>query len=361
MNDGLVTVWRCYVPSTYSKSYLGRRFAYAVFTVTALFGALRAERSDIVIATSPPLVVVVAGCLKALLSRAPWIFEVRDLWPESAVTTGVVGAHSPLTRIFYALERWACRSASRVVVLTPAIGENIVLRGLAPAHRVVTISNGADLRLFAPASRDNAFRREFGWGAKTVAMYTGAHGRANALNQLLDAAELLSDRNDIVIAFVGDGQQRRRLEDDARRRGLANVSFCGPQPKERMSECVNAADIGLAVLQRNPTFRTVYPNKVFDYMACARPTVVAIDGAARALICDEAKAGLYAEPEDSAGIATAIARLADDATLRRTLGENGRHWVERHASRKAIAADYLDMLMNVVATDNRHRRVLPDR
>ena len=129
---------------------------------------------------------------------------------------------------------------------------------------------------------------------------------------------------------------------------LANVVFCGPQPKERMAECVNAADIGLAVLQRNPTFRTVYPNKVFDYMACARPIVLAIDGAARALVCDEAEAGLYAEPEDGRAIADAIRALADDAELRRRLGENGRIWVREHASRERLAAHYLEMLEGLV-------------
>ena len=346
--DGPVVVWRAHVPSTYSKNYLGRRFAYAVFTLTASLAALRSGPTDVVIATSPPLVVVIPGWIKATLGRVPWIFEVRDLWPESAVTTGVVSARSPLTRFLYWLERASCRSAARVVALTQAIADDIVRRGLAPASRLAVIPNAADLRLFAPASRDNAFRREQGFGERIVVMYTGAHGRANALGQLLDAGEALRDRGDIVIALVGDGQQRVALESEARRRRLANVVFCGPQPKERMAECVNAADICLAVLQRNPTFRTVYPNKVFDYMACARPIVLAIDGAARALVCDEAEAGLYAEPEDGRAIADAIRAFADDAELRRRLGENGRIWVREHASRERLAAHYLEMLEGLV-------------
>src|SRR5207244_4718391 len=139
--------------------------------------------------------------------------------------------------------------------------------------------------------------------------------------------EALGDRGDIVIVLVGDGQQRAALEAEARRRRLANVVFCGPQPKERMAECVNAADVCLAVLQNNPTFRTVYPNKVFDYMACARPTVLAIDGVARRLICDEAGAGLFAEPENGRAIADAIARLADCPAEASALGRSGREWV----------------------------------
>ncbi len=346
LSDGPIAVWRCLVPSTYSKSYLGRRLAYAVFTLTASLAAFRTSAADVVIATSPPLVVVIPGWLKATLSgrRTPWVFEVRDLWPESAVTTGVISARSPMTRFLYWLERRACASAALVVALTPAIADDIVRRRLAPRERVRCIPNGADLRLFAPGERDNAFRREFGWGDRIVAMYSGAHGRANDLGQLLDAAEELRDRQDIVIALVGDGQQRRALEAEAHRRQLGNVVFCGPQPKERMADCVNAADIGLAVLQRNPTFRTVYPNKIFDYMACARPIVLAIDGVARDLVCERSHAGIFAEPGEGRAIAGAIRRLADDPELRHTLGANGRRWVEQNESREALAATYLELL-----------------
>jgi glycosyltransferase involved in cell wall biosynthesis len=349
--DGPVVVLRSYVPSVYSKSYLGRRFAYAVFTLTAIIAALRSGPADIVIATSPPLVVVIPGWLKARLTRRriPWIFEVRDLWPESAITTGVVSARSPLTRFFFWLERRACASAARIVALTPAIGEDIVRRRLAAADKVLTIPNAADLRLFRPGPRDNEVRREFGWADRIVAMYTGAHGRANALTQLLDAAEELKDRPDIMIAFVGDGQQRRQIEAEAQRRRLTNVVFCGPQPKERMADCVNAADICLAVLQRNPTFRTVYPNKAFDYMACAKPIVVAIDGAARELVCDASQSGVYAEPENGSAIADAVRKLADDPQRRTELGANGRRWVEQNASREVVAARYLRVLEELSA------------
>ena len=346
--DGPVTVWRAHVPSSYAKSYLGRRFAYTVFTLTSTLAAFRSGPADVVIATSPPLVVVVAGWLKAKVSLAPWVFEVRDLWPESAVTTGVVSAGSPVTRFLYWMERASCRSASRVVALTPGIADDIVRRGLASPRKVMIIPNAADLRLFSPGPRDNDFRRAYGWGDRIVAIYSGAHGRANDLGQLLAAAELMRDRPDILIAFVGDGQQRRALEADASRRGLRNVMFCGPQPKERMVDAVNAADIGLAVLQPNPTFRTVYPNKVFDYMACARPTMVAIEGVARELVCDRSRSGLFAEPGNPVSIAAAIRQLADDAELRGKLGRNGREWVEANASREMVAADYLEVLRGMV-------------
>ena len=130
-------------------------------------------------------------------------------------------------------------------------------------------------------------RRQLGWGSRFVVLYAGAHGRANAVRQLVDAAECLRDRPDILIACVGDGTERESLEALARDRRLENIVFPGPQPKDRMPLFVNGANAGAAVLQNNPTFRTVYPNKVFDYMACRRPTLLAIDGVARRMVCEK--------------------------------------------------------------------------
>ena len=175
-------------------------------------------------------------------------------------------------------------------------------------------------------------------------LYAGRHGRANAVGQLVAAAELLRDRPDILIATVGDGNERAAAEADARSRNLSNIVFLGPQPKERMADFVNAANVGAAVLQDNPTFRTVYPNKVFDYMACARPILLAIDGVARTLVCDQAQAGIFAEPENALSLAEAICFLADNPALCAEMGTRGRTWVEANASRRALADRYLHIL-----------------
>jgi glycosyltransferase involved in cell wall biosynthesis len=132
------------------------------------------------------------------------------------------------------------------------------------------------------------------------------------------------------------------------RRGLENIRFHGAKPKASMPEIVNACDAGAAVLQNNPTFRTVYPNKVFDYMSCARPVLLGIDGAARALVCDEAKAGIFAEPENPKAIASAIRLLADRPDTSAEMAANGRRWVLANASRSALAGRYLDELTGLV-------------
>jgi len=339
-----VPVWRCHVPPAYGRSYLGRMWAFFCFALSSATAVLRSGPADVVIATSPPLTVALTGWLAGRWHRAPWVFEIRDLWPESAITTGTVRAGSLLAGLLHRVECFACARSARIVVLTPAFVEDLVARRLRRREDISLVPNGADLDTFVPGPRENEVRRRFEWGDRFVALYAGAHGRANAPMQLVAAAEHLRDRPDILIVTVGDGSERAECEAAASARGLSNIAFLGAQPKTAMPAFVNAADTGIAVLQDNATFRTVYPNKVFDYMACERPTVLAIDGVARSLVCEEAQAGVYTPPEDAAALAGALRRLADDRDLARTLGRNGRAWAIAHASRASLAARYLQIL-----------------
>ena len=346
--EGGVTIWRCHVSESYLKGTLGRAWAFVLFTLSASTAAVLAGKADVVIATSPPLFASIPGWIAARLRRVPFIFEIRDLWPEGLVTVGVLNEGSRAVRVLYGLEKWACRRAAMVNVLTPAFREDLLRRHLAPAEKIAFVPNGADVASFRPVARENGIRNRFHWDGKFVAMYTGAHGRANHLEQLLDAAERLRDRPDVVIASVGDGAERGRLQADAVRRGLRNLVFCGPQPKEAMPDFVSAADVGLAVLQDNPTYRTVYPNKIFDYMAAERPVVLAVDGVARQLVCAEAQAGVFVPPGDGTELARAIRELADDPARRLDMGRKGRAWVLANATRESLAARYLELLEQLV-------------
>lgn len=348
--EGDVTVHRCYVPTTYNRSYAGRMFAFFGFTALATVAALRAPRPDVIVATSPALTIAFAGWITANLRarRVPWVFEIRDLWPESAITTGVLREDGALTKLLFLVERLACATADKINVLTPAFAENLVKRGLADRDKIFFVPNGVDVDEFVPRPRENAFRREMGWGDKFVVLYAGAHGRANAVGQLVDAAERLRDRPDILIASIGDGPERARLAEEAKRRGLDNIVFPGAQPKKRMPEVVAACDVGAAVLQNNPTFRTVYPNKVFDYMASARPVLLAIPGAAKKMVVDDAHAGVYVEPENADALANAIRELADAPERRAQMGKRGREWVMNNVSRRSLAARYIRELRRIV-------------
>lgn len=351
--DGGARVWRCWVPDTYAGSYLQRAIAFAGYMFSAAWASLFLPRPDVVVATSPPLVAVLPAWVTSRLRwrRCPWVFEIRDLWPESAITTGVIGKNSLLAKLLYAVERWAARDADCINVLTPAFRDNLVARGLAIGDKIVFVPNGADLEAFRPSPPDEAVRGEFGWGTRKVLLYAGAHGRANALDQLVRAAELLRNRPDILIACVGEGTERKRLTAEVQARGLSNILFHGPQPKNRMPAIVNSVTAGLAVLQDNPTFRTVYPNKVFDYMACEKPVLLAIDGVARALVCDEAGAGRFVKPEDPVALARNIIELVDQPAEQQRLGLNGLRWVRANAGRQQLAERYLKILLDLAAVE----------
>ncbi|MCB9554664.1 MAG: glycosyltransferase family 4 protein [Deltaproteobacteria bacterium] len=357
--DRQVTVWRCRVPRSYNSGYWGRSLAFAGFTLSALAGVIAARRPQLVIASSPPLTTAFVGAAAARLARCPWIFEVRDLWPESAVTTGVLREGAALTRWLYRVERWACRSASGIVALTPAFIEDMRCRGLLEGDRpAVVVPTGAEHELFCPGPADEALRERLGWGKRFVALYAGAHGRANALVQLIDAAEHLRHRSDILIATFGDGPERQALIADAAKRSLSNITFHGARSRREMPSIIRSADLGLAVLQDNPTFRTVYPNKVFDYMSCQRPVLLAIDGAIRRLVCEQAEAGAFVRPEAPAQLAAAIESLADEPQRRDQLAINGRRWVCDHGTRTRQASRYLDFIANFSADLNgRDRKV----
>jgi len=345
-HDGDVRVLRCHVPSTYGKGYLGRAWAFAGFMASSSMAVRKLQHPDVVVATSPPLVVSPSGWLasrRRFGKPVPWVFEVRDLWPESAVTTGVLSAGSPVTRVLSSLEKWSYRHADHIVVLTPAFRDDIAARNLAAVEKMTLIPNGADTDLFHPGSRDNDLRRELGWGDRFVVMYAGAHGRANAVGQLVEAADLLRDRPEILIAMVGDGPERLQHEKEAQRRGLTNIVFHGPRPKGDMPAIVQACDVGAAVLQDNPTFRTVYPNKVFDTMACRRPVLLAIDGVARDLVCKEAQGGVFVAPENPRALAEGIVSLYENPEDRDAMASRGLAWVQANGTRTIMASRYLDL------------------
>ncbi|MHB9149551.1 MAG: glycosyltransferase family 4 protein [Thermoleophilia bacterium] len=343
--DG-IRVRRCYVSPSYNSSFLGRLWAYVSFMLSGTWAALTAGPHDIVVATSPPLFAGIPGLVVSLLRRRPFVFEVRDLWPESAIETGVL-TNSVLIRLSYYAESLLYRRATAINVLTPAFREHLIAHKDVPAEKIWYIPNAADLDLFSPGPTNNAVRREYGLDGRFVVSYMGAHGLANGLDQILDAAEILRDEPDVVFMLIGDGMEKPRLREQARARSLCNVLFVDNQPKERMADFCNASDVCSAVLRKAETFKTVYPNKLFDYMACARPSIVAIDGVARKLV-EDAGAGLFVPPEDPEKLAAAVLYLRDNPKIAKRMGASGRAFVEKHFDRSVLALRYERLLRSLI-------------
>ncbi len=339
------TIVRVFTSGDYSRSFVGRSWAHIGFAVAAIGAVPRLGHYDVVLVSSPPLTVALPGWAAALWQRAPILFEVRDLWPEAAVTTGVLKSNSVLASGLRKVEQLAYRWSRRINVVTPAYIDNIVGRHLAPRDKFVVIPNGVDTELFQPdAVARGRWRSVFGWGEKFVVLYAGAHGLANDLGQLLDVARELRHEPKILIATVGDGMYRKELETQARREGLSNFQLLGPYPKSDVPGILNAADACAAVLQENPTFRTVYPNKMFEYMAVEKPVLLVIDGVARELV-EEARAGVYVPPRDARAFAEAVRKLTSDDVMATSMGRRGREFVKERFDRDVLATRMLDALL----------------
>jgi glycosyltransferase involved in cell wall biosynthesis len=234
------------------------------------------------------------------------------------------------------LERFLYRKADSFIVNSPAYVGYLESKGV-PRDRIALVPNGVSPDMFADdadVARDaDTLRARYGLTGKFVAMYAGAMGPANDLEVLLDAAAELRDDERIQIVLVGDGKQRMLLEANAHARSLRNVTFAGPQSKGDMRTFLHAADVCVATLQNIAMFRMTYPNKVFDYLAAARPVVLGIDGVIRDVV-ERAQGGLFVNPGDSRALAQAIRQLAGEPDRCREMGERGRAYVREHFNRR---------------------------
>jgi len=343
-----VTIKRCHVSRTYNRSFLGRAWAYSSFTFSSTIAGLLAETPNIIICSSPPLTVGLTGALLSSYYRAPMIFEVRDLWPESAIDTAVL-TNKWAIKFGYWLESFCYRHAAWINVLTPAFAESLVNKKAVSPSRLSIIPNGADLDLLQPGPRHNWVRQKYRLHNKFVVTYVGAHGRANHLIQLLQAARLLKDKDPHVqLLLIGAGMQKPMLVEQARSWTLDNVTFLDPVAKEQIGPYLHASNACTAVLKKVDTFKTVYPNKLFDYMAVAKPVIIAIDGAARRLV-ESARAGHYVEPENPHAFVQAVLKLKNNPHAADQMGRRGRKYVAANFSRQHLAQQYLQIITKIAS------------
>lgn len=345
-----VSVWRCHVSESYNKNFLGRLWGYFSFVFSSIWAGLFKAKGkyDLILVTSPPLFVGITAYVLSKLKRIPFVFEIRDLWPESAIDTGVV-TNRLIIRFAYWFEAFIYRKAKLINVLTPAFRNTLIEKKQIPADKVIFIPNAADFSLsdeiLESFDRDD-FRKKEGIDDKFVITYVGAHGVANHLIQILDTAELLKDTN-VLFQLIGDGMQKKMLIEERDRRGLQNVRLVDSVPKKEVFKYIIASEMGTSVLKRVDTFKTIYSNKSFDYMACKRPILLVIDGVSRELV-EEANCGVFAEPERPADIAEKIRIYLNNPELLQQQGENGYHYAKAHFDRTKLALRYLEYLKEVV-------------
>jgi glycosyltransferase involved in cell wall biosynthesis len=337
-----VDVIRCHVSEAYNSNFVGRLWAYFSFVFSSIYAGLfkTSGKYDVILVTSPPLFVGITAYVLSIIKRIPFVFEVRDLWPESAIDTGVL-KNKRIIKFAYWFEGFVYRKSKLINVLTPAFREKLIEKGV-PKEKLIFIPNAADFSLAEQVQKDFDavnFKRSLGLEDNFVITYVGAHGVANHLIQLLDAAVLLKD-TPVVFQLIGSGMLKEELIAIKRDRNLDNVIFRDPVPKSEVFKYILASDMGASVLKKVDTFKTIYSNKTFDYMSCKTPVLLAIDGVSRELV-QMANCGVYVEPENPEKIAREIRNLLTKTDQLETMGENGYHYARKHFDRRELAQDYI--------------------
>lgn len=331
-----IVILRVYTYSALHRSFLHRIFSFFSFMVSSFIAGLGVKDVDLVWGTSPPIFQSLTSWALTRIKRTPFLLEIRDLWPAFAIAIGVL-RQPILIKASEWLERFLYHNADLVVVNSPGFIEHTKNRG---AKRVELVPNGSDTSMFDPQDIDVTSMRD---PDKFIVLYAGAHGMSNDLEVVLQAAALMNERSDINLILLGDGKEKPALQKRAQDMQLSNLQFLPPVPKNQMPATLSAADACIAILKPIPLYGTVYPNKVFDYMAAGKPVLLAMEGVIREVI-EEAGAGLIIRPGDPAALADGITYLADHKGEGLEMGSRGREYVKQHFDRVIQAAKFATLI-----------------
>ena len=321
---------------------------YLSYMLSAVLASIRLPRPDVVVATSPQFFCGWAGVLVSRLKCAPFVLEIRDIWPEGIEAVGGMRNRRILLGVVERMARWMYLAADHIVTVGKGYREKI-LEEVDVRSRISIVTNGVDLRRFVPAGPDRQFLREWGLENRFVCSYLGTIGMAHRLEVVLQAASILKQkgRRDIRFLLVGDGASRQRLESEAEEAGLQDlVIFTGRLPKEKMPTILASSNACLIHLRKCELFRTVIPSKIFETMAMGRPIIMGVEGHARQIVM-QAGAGLEMEPESAEALAEAVERLADNPELVAQCGQAARDFVATYYDRDVLAAGLLRLLEDV--------------
>ena len=342
--DG-VRVVRTWSYTSANKGFLKRILAQLSFGCFSPWLAGEAiGHPDVIIVESPPLFNVIAAHVLAWRKHCPFIFWVADLWPASAVELGIL-RNKTFIKLAEWLEWFTYHRACIVWVVTSGMRDTLIHRGLS-SERILLITNGVDTTRFRPFSKIQA-RTKLGWDNHFTIVYAGTHGLSHGLTTVLAAAEQLKEHQNIRFVLVGDGAEKADLVAQALKQNLKNVTFLDPLPHDQMPTLLAAADVCLAHTRKVPLFEGMLPMKMYEAMACGKPLLLALNGEARRIAVEDAKAALYVEPENVNALSSAVLHLASHPAFADSLGQQGRAYVQAHFDYDALTAE-LDVALTVL-------------
>ena len=348
--DG-VRVLRRWVFATPNAGVFRRLVNHFSFVASSLTALRALGRTDVIFVQSPPLPIGLAAFVLSKLKRAPYIFNVSDIWPKSAVELGMLT--NPLAvRLAEALERFIYRHAARITVPTTGIRDELAARGI-PRHKLFHLTNGVDVELFHPEPPDPTLGARIGIEGRKVFMYAGTHGLSQGLDVILEAARLTTNQ-EILYVLAGDGADKAALVHKVETDGIHNVRFLAPQPRSSMPELLNLAYAAVIPLKGLEVFKSALPSKMYESMAVGQPIVASMWGQAADLV-RETGCGVVTEPGDAEALRDAVESLAADPAAARRMGANGRAFAVEHFNRSKIAARLGELLLETASGERRAR------
>jgi len=317
--------------SRYTANSWSRELNILTFAVSALLKGFFAS-TDVIVVTIPTLESALSAWLLASLKRVPFILNIEDLWPDSLVAMGFNNGF--VIAVLRKLERFLYRRANHIFIIAENMRDHVQRSG-GTSSKISLLPLGATIS--ATSVRREQIRAQYGWDPSDIVCgYVGSHGPANSLDTIIQAAATIQDARVRFVLF-GDGSDKDRLRDKAERLALANVRFMDAISPTEVPSLLRGLDIGIATLKNTNLFKGARPTKLFEYMEAGIPIVCAINGEARQLI-EQVGSGVFVEPENFRGVASAIGELANDQSRRQRMGELGRHYIEEFASRDKLAA-----------------------
>jgi glycosyltransferase involved in cell wall biosynthesis len=340
--DGIrvVRVWSYITPN---EAFAKRVLDYMSYMVMAFVAAFFVRRVDVIVGTSPQFFTVCAAYGVSLVKRRPWLFELRDIWPESISAVGAMKSGWLLDAL-EGLELFLYRKAAAIVSVTQAFRTNLVTRGIDP-EKIHVVTNGVDCSRFAPLPKDKDLLERHGLPGYFVAGYIGTHGMAHGLDTLIDAAALLQESRrgaNVRLVMVGDGADRQRLEARAKTEQLNNVIFVDSVPKEDVTRYWSLLDAAIIHLRKTELFMAVIPSKLFECMGMGVPVLLGVQGESEEIV-KRHDVGIVFEPENPGELVNCIFRLQDEPLLSARLSRNGSE-AARHYDRKALAQRMLEII-----------------
>jgi glycosyltransferase involved in cell wall biosynthesis len=343
-----IRVYRNYVYATPNGGFLKKTIGHLSFMISSvIFSLPRVTRPDVIIVSSPTFFSVISGYLFSLFLRTPFIFEVRDLWPDAVVKLGVL-RNRALIKCLEAIEMFLYRRSSKIVVVTQRFKDILCERGL-PPNKIEVITNGVDTKFFTDDRTTTGcdLINEYGWSGKRILLYAGAHGISQGLWVLLKLAERLQDQQDVLFVFVGEGAEKKNLQKMAKQLSLSNVQFIDGQPKNKIREFYKAAYLSFVPLRDIPMFESYIPSKMFEILGSACPIVASLSGEAASILRNSGGA-LVVDPEDLDGLEHATRFLLEHPEVACEMGKLGADYVRRNFSRDTLSRRYLEVMNDLV-------------